>query len=573
MGENIYTIASSPVLDIYSSPRVYTLASGGTEVVFENVTDTGSAVISGFYWDDGQEGTDNVLISDFSDYTATYTTGGVYTVRLSALTDLGVFTRTFDSYIKITNPVSFDSDIVRVYGSVPIEMPYSLYDCSFAPNEWVTHETVNIRLQRLLDNIQYLKDSTSYYTPPPFSYDGWLGRTSGGFQWNTDSTSLTAVVSGTELEDLNDVFVKDNVIYCTDGGTLKTFDAGYSGTAISETSEKAIGDPFINLVSVAVNSKDNIYVLDKPKNRIVAFSYLATRSPEWRVEFSWGMLGGQTARNGFKDATDFVLDSDDNLWLADSGNACIKKYSSTGSWINTIVPSDVSEDQIISLALDSSENIYLLLSTKIIKLKSDGTFIENITLPTGYGTPKKIQMFTGGDSFIYITYTDRILKLTLDGINAGVFADDIGENYVGMYHTSNYQLFVANQNSILKFTEIINILRASISTGDYDWTTSDIYVDSEEYIQPYVINKSFARIWDNIDLLRRSLLGVIEFGTLDTDVEEYYIRVFTSTEYAAMNPTSKDTIYVGINELVVREVFNRCVSKLYSNLQLIQDQL
>jgi len=111
--------------------------------------------------------------------------------------------------------------------------------------------------------------------------------------------------------------------------------------------------------------------------------------------------------------------------------------------------------------------------------------------------------------------------------------------------------------------------------NDYLWSMDDIYIHEEEYVADWVYNKSLSRMWDNIDILRRSLKGKINISTDQTTQEStIFIRNFTLEEYTALNSlTTKDKIYIGLNEFVTADVINRNLKLLCNMLNDILETI
>jgi hypothetical protein len=126
-------------------------------------------------------------------------------------------------------------------------------------------------------------------------------------------------------------------------------------------------------------------------------------------------------------------------------------------------------------------------------------------------------------------------------------------------------------NNVLKYFDIASINQLRDTLGDkYLWTLDDITVDKDENIQDWVCNMAFKRMWDNIELLRRSLTGKISYTTTSKGLPFIEIINFTKEEYENLFLSSKDEIFVGINEFVTADVLNRCIKQLYDNLEILR---
>ena len=82
------------------------------------------------------------------------------------------------------------------------------------------------------------------------------------------------------------------------------------------------------------------------------------------------------------------------------------------------------------------------------------------------------------------------------------------------------------------------------------WPLSNLFIHKDEYVQNWVYNKSFQRLWDNIELFRGSLY-------------------FNETNCKGYKPPthSKEQIIIGQNEIVTSAVVNRSIEYLWSNFE------
>jgi hypothetical protein len=90
-------------------------------------------------------------------------------------------------------------------------------------------------------------------------------------------------------------------------------------------------------------------------------------------------------------------------------------------------------------------------------------------------------------------------------------------------------------------------------------------IDKNEAISDIVVNLRLKRLWDNIDLFRRSLIGKIEYTINSKGVPEISIRDYTPAEYVEMYLVNKNEVFVGVNELLTADVLNRCITQLWNS--------
>ena len=595
--ESVYTNLSQStythLLSVFTQPTVTyfvdrQIVLTGELVKFENTTpQTPTNLLTGFIWDGGNGVVST--ISGFAPFYNTYYSEGVYDLSISAIAFNGsIFVTNYPNAITVLNNYQpRDIDIFRIYQTTELQLPYTLEQVSIPPNEWVVADNINAAFQKLLDNQTYLTNACKLYNPPPGGYYGWLGTKieddptsplygTSVFKWRTTSYNVSAaehteliINDPTHFTNVKDIVAKNNWLYIANNGTLEIRADDNNATLIDSRSYKGIGDLFIRLDSVQVDSRDRIYVLDSPKNRIVVFGYDYYATNKWTILYSWGGLGGATAKTKFQNPTQMLVDSSDDVWICDSGNGVIKNYSSTGSWKNTISSTlfNNKDNKPLSMTIDSDNNLHVMDSTgNIIKMNKNGTFITTYKYQTIDGS-LPIRIIAANDAgFLYAIQSNCVCKLRNSGQNAGLFAEIMGgANYKGGYQDSNKNLLLANNNSIIKFNDRLQILNTIRDNSANMWSVSNIMIDKDEYVSDMVYNRCLSRIHDNLTILNRSIRGKIIVITTSTGESLISTRGYTPNEYKfATNIVPKTDVLIGTNELVTADVINRCISQLYS---------
>lgn len=129
--------------------------------------------------------------------------------------------------------------------------------------------------------------------------------------------------------------------------------------------------------------------------------------------------GGQGAGRGqFDSPRGIAIDSAGNIFVADTGNGRIKKFSPSGVFITSIGTKGKGHGQFgepNGLAIDREGNIYVVEASnhRLQKLAANGTFIAEWA-PGLYG-PRRITI--GPDAALYVVDQGRtrIVKFSLDG--------------------------------------------------------------------------------------------------------------------------------------------------------------
>jgi DNA-binding beta-propeller fold protein YncE len=78
---------------------------------------------------------------------------------------------------------------------------------------------------------------------------------------------------------------------------------------------------------IVIDSSDNVYVLDSGQNSVQKFSSNGTLISKWG---SSGSSSGQ-----FKNPTDIALDPVENIYILDMANPFVKKFSGDGTYMNS----------------------------------------------------------------------------------------------------------------------------------------------------------------------------------------------------------------------------------------------
>ena len=130
--------------------------------------------------------------------------------------------------------------------------------------------------------------------------------------------------------------------------------------------------------SLALDSRDRLYVTDEALNRVTVFSI------DGEVLGVWGEAGaapGQVNRPSY-----IACDADDNLLIADSGNHRIQKFTTEGEYIESRGGYGNGEGRFNTpwgIALDSEGNVYVSDwgNDRIQKFTHRGEFVEQLPRP------------------------------------------------------------------------------------------------------------------------------------------------------------------------------------------------
>jgi hypothetical protein len=141
-------------------------------------------------------------------------------------------------------------------------------------------------------------------------------------------------------------------------------------------------------------------------------------------------------------------------------------------------------------------------------------------------------------------------------------ASDFNFNVYSASYDPNRNLYISIGGYLVKYLNNISFVNlASGFKKDYYWKLEDILINKEEIVQDWTYNKSFQRLWDNIELVRRSINFKLNIGPLS-----YRAQSLTNADLTSQYFYPKTDILVGANEIVTSSVVNRVIEILWKNI-------
>lgn len=325
-------------------------------------------------------------------------------------------------------------------------------------------------------------------------------------------------------------------------------------------SRRGIADEIFNFTSIegiAVNSdQTKIYVLDSALPRVCVYEL---QNDNLVLINAWGRFGLRTNGYGLNNCQDICIDQKtNNVIVSDTGNKCIKLYSSVGRHLKTIFIEEFEQLPPLSVTVDAVGFYHVLLATKVVVINHDGEIQFEYSLPD-QTNPTKITSSYNLET-IYIAHVNGVLKY----FRTGTYYDDvilnfecsngnILSNFNGVHQDKLRNLFVCVNDKLLLFPDkmLLEILETEPLNEIY-WQLNDLLIGKEEFVQPWVYLKSFHRLWDNIELVRTSL-------PYDSSKDSRYL-----------SPAfDKKAFIIGQNEIVTNSVINRMITQLWSNVETL----
>jgi len=211
-------------------------------------------------------------------------------------------------------------------------------------------------------------------------------------------------------------------VFNTDGVFLEMF--GQRGTA------EQSGAFFERPNSVVVSADGTIVVADTWNYRIRTFDLQRNPITMWGSPLTVGIAAQTDPRDGFWGPRDVEVDSQGNVYVADTGNKRVRVYAPDGTWLRDIgsggsAPGQLDEPSGLVIHPDGRLFVADTWNRRVSVFNTDGTFLATYNVRAWYeelGSRPYLAIDPARD-YLYVTDPDagRILVYTTGGECVGAF--------------------------------------------------------------------------------------------------------------------------------------------------------
>jgi hypothetical protein len=346
---------------------------------------------------------------------------------------------------------------------------------------------------------------------------------------------------------------RNNIIYIGLNTELKVLSSDYAATPIASRLTLDDVSSFRNIKGLGVDSQNKLYILDAGLSKVGSYIFNPDTA-SWEIFTVWGGVGTSNSQTKFFTPNDLHIDLIDNIWIADTGNKCIKQYSNSGSWLQTIKDDFFQENEPLSVVVDSDNHLHVLTKKEIRIYTYSGEYLtsyyfNNLTseIPVRIKTNKNREV-------IYVVLNSQVYKFFRNGVYYGEIINnkpcvtDINDVVQDEFRN----VLIAAGDKVVKYFDVMQVTDIKGPLPGTYWPTNSLLIHKNEYVQNWVYNKAFQRLWDNIEFFRHSLIFE------NTGCRKYVAPVY-----------SKNDILIGQNEIVTSAVVNRVISYLWTNLSSV----
>lgn len=532
-----------------------------------------------------------------------------------------------------------------------LSLPYNKQDIQFQPNELINRNAFNFKINRLYDNFKEIYRFSEMSIPniprnftgfagvsgldgqPPYSIEWVEGviDTSEFVPFTTynplfqDNNEYFNLFINNEQEDITIFFSVSNTIFVYEidnplpqsGITHSMFNFVLSTDSFGNYDELIFGE-----ISNTTDDGDKVlYVADRLKNNIHKFDVSSlvnddrTGFKQFRLIDTIGGTGNLLTNFTNIEKIEYGVD---NLFVYDSGEYTIKKFTKELNYVSSYVNKRFFEKNIVvDITIDRYKNLlYILTDTfKIHVINSnDLSFVTTHTLDEIYfkpGSAIRLIVSTNNSNIYYLQTSKDVFKGFISRLKDGTdsiigrfeikanvnfekqweeytdtsfdrwnflsyYWDSEGNqnsfNFLGFENLqldSNFEkLYAITDKSILEFTENDSAVSLLSDRTPVFFDLSEIEI-KDDFFNAFNYNSSLYKLAFNLNLLSANICKYLKVQFVKGRKQFYSLSNIDPDIVDDIKLIDQNELYVGVNEVIDTNVFNRTVEKLYNYQELL----
>lgn len=528
-----------------------------------------------------------------------YSSIGTFFVSYSAFYQNG----NYDKFT-ISNPIivkdkweEYTQENIRVLGESILQLPYTLEEIMIQPNEFGDKDIFNTSLTRLNECLEYLKSNMQTMNiDSPIYYYGWLGNNkdfkSNGIRWYTETygplyykdLSFASSEGFDYFTNIKDINYKNKYFYVLDDKIFRVFNYDNHAIEIEFKNKSELIGFFIDPKSITVSDDEiSIFVADSIRNKIYRFDFDFSDplTPIFGLVLSLGSYGSLNDAGKF-DYPSEIHYYNDNIFVLDYNNNCVKQYTRDLSWVHTYYDNILKGDQIQNIAIHPTGLLYII--TKSYKIHIFDIFGESVI--------KTIQLyelntldevvkisFDENGEFLYVLTKKSVFKYSAVGeYVTSVILPDLAGSYLSSAYYSKYRsMNFATSNYIIRVQDFVEIFKIGNGLEADYWNLDQILLKKEQFAQDTTYNSALIKIAQNLKTLRNTINAQFALVTEQTSrgSVSYFslLPISVNRRPQFLSDVENEFLLTGANEFHIPTVLNRELTKLYDSLITLKTNL
>ena len=430
---------------------------------------------------------------------------------------------------------------------------------------------------------------------------------------NNDQENITIFFS---VSNTIFVYETDNPLPNT-GETHSTFEFILSIDSFGNYDELVFGD-----ISNTTDDGDKVlYVADKLKSNIHKFDVSSlvnndrTGFKQFRLIDTIGGIGNLVTNFTNIEKIEY---GGDNLFVYDSGEFTVKKFTKELNFVSKYLNKRFFEkNQVVDITIDRYKNLlYILTDTYKIHVISttDLSFIATYDFGSDFFYPAqaiRLIVSTNNSNIYYLQTTKDIFKGHISRLKDG-FSSIIGQfeikanvnfekqweeyddssfdkwndlqhywdedsnrdnfNFIGLETLqldSNFEkLYAIADKTILEFTENDSSVSLLSDASPIFFDLSEIEI-KDDYFNGFNYNSSLYKMVFNLNLLSANICKYLKVRFAKGKKQFYSLSNIDPDIVDRIKLIDQNELYVGVNEVIDTNVFNRTVEKIYDYQELL----